>query len=284
MNLSRGVALNGVALNTVSLADGVLSGSTVDSVQMDPSVVDQNVEKLAKDDGLDVGGVWRRMRTIHLSGTAYGASRGAARDQLATLEAAMAPATGTLGQVLFAYHNGAYDVELQVVPQGLKSPYLKYESGGADAQPLAIPWWVTLLVPDPTAVNVYTDGFLYATSPRPNYPAWQNDLYLSAPAVMDPIYDISDNYETRSITRMLVGGEVLFYIRINGGSPIYATTSNWSWRYNHASAPLKWQFAFEDGGGGPMPPSFTPGAADAYATIDLGDYNVTGIHPTGIYP
>jgi hypothetical protein len=145
MNLGREVTLGGVSLNATTLSGGVLAGCAVEAGSISGPAPHQFTEKLAIADGLEAGGVWGGLRTIRLAGTVYGTTRGAARDKLAALESVMEPVSGGYGLIPFVYHTGLYNAELQVRPNGLQSQYLRFESGGDDAAPLAIPWSVTLL-------------------------------------------------------------------------------------------------------------------------------------------
>lgn len=160
-DLTRAITINGVTLNPATLtAGGILVGCAVDSLDLSVVQIRQFTEPLALAQGLDVGGVWLGGRTIKMTGTYYAATRGAAFDGIATLEAAMDPSAiyagtpSTFGYVpmtWYAIQTGGSVVlrTLYVRPDGLLVTSKREFFGGADGSPLGIPWSMTGLAKNP---------------------------------------------------------------------------------------------------------------------------------------
>jgi hypothetical protein len=145
-------------------------------------------------------------------------------------------------------------------------------------------WSITYLAiklpaTDPPSGLYEGPASLTTTSPSPNNPVYTNDLYLGAPAVMDPILDASDVFVTRPITGLQMGQGVDIYIVV-GSTTYHSDNVHFTFEYN-AGTKL-WRMGFEDGGSGAMPPALYPGSgADVFADIDFGDFAITGIFPIG---
>lgn len=154
-DLTRAITFRGFALNTVVETNGVLIGCKVSL--FDPSEVEivQFTEKLAKQDGLDVGPVYIGGRRLSMTGTVYDTSRGATFDRLESLESIMVPVSGGFGFYDLTYYvprvagPGFVLKTVSVRPNGLRYTMVSEMFGGSDSQPLAIPWSVTFLAKNP---------------------------------------------------------------------------------------------------------------------------------------
>lgn len=160
MDLTRAVAFRSFNLNTVTFnASGVPYGCTVDSCDYSQLDVVQHTEKLALEDGLDVGGVWLGARHVTMTGTVYDVTRGAAFDRLADLEAALSPTAEFIasptsyGFAALTFYvkttSSVVQKTLYVRSNGLRVNWQRSMFGGLDTDPLAIPWSCTFIAKNP---------------------------------------------------------------------------------------------------------------------------------------
>lgn len=148
-DLSVGITFRGVEINTVTQSSAGISGCLVDSIDHSEVEIRQFTEPYALQNGIDVGGVWLGARHIRITGTIYGTSRAAAFAALAALEAVMLPEEGTFGYYTLALTDGTWGVR----PNGLRVVWDRRMYGGDAADPLAIPWSVTMLARDADSVE-----------------------------------------------------------------------------------------------------------------------------------
>jgi len=144
-DLNNSFSFRNFALNTVSKTTSGLSGCQIESIDHSEVEIRQFTEPLALKNGIDVGGVWLGGRHVRITGTIYGTSRSAAFASLASLEAVMLPEEGTFGYYDFPFTEGT----LSVRPNGLRVVWDRRMYGGESADPLAIPWSVTMYAKDP---------------------------------------------------------------------------------------------------------------------------------------
>jgi len=144
-DLNNSFSFRNFALNTVSKTTSGLSGCQIESIDHSEVEIRQFTEPLALKNGIDVGGVWLGGRHVRITGTIYGTSRSAAFASLASLEAVMLPEEGTFGYYDFPFTEGT----LSVRPNGLRAVWDRRMYGGESADPLAIPWSVTMYAKDP---------------------------------------------------------------------------------------------------------------------------------------
>jgi sugar phosphate isomerase/epimerase len=154
-DLTRTIAFRSTALNTVTNTGGVLVGCSTTRFEISPPELVQFIIKLAKDDGMDIGPVWQGARQITLAGTVYDSTRGKAFDRIIALEGIMLPASGGYGTYALTYYlareagPGYIQKSITVRPNGLRWATSIEMFGGADAQPLAIPWTATFYAANP---------------------------------------------------------------------------------------------------------------------------------------
>jgi hypothetical protein len=144
-DLNNAFTFRSFSLNTVTQSAAGISGCQLDSIDHSEVEIRQFTEPLALRNGIDVGGVWLGGRHIRMTGTIYGTSRASAFAALAALEAVMLPAEGTFGYYDFVLTEGT----LSVRPNGLRVVWDRRMYGGESADPLAIPWSVTMYAKDP---------------------------------------------------------------------------------------------------------------------------------------
>jgi hypothetical protein len=144
-DLNNAFTFRSFSLNTVTQSAAGITGCQLDSIDHSEVEIRQFQEPLALRNGIDVGGVWLGGRHIRMTGTIYGTSRAAAFAALASLEAVMLPAEGTFGYYDFVLTEGT----LSVRPNGLRVVWDRRMYGGESADPLAIPWSVTMYAKDP---------------------------------------------------------------------------------------------------------------------------------------
>lgn len=135
-------------------------------------------------------------------------------------------------------------------------------------------------------------GHLVMHSPSPNNPSYTNNLYLVSPttASMSYVPDASRNMVTRTINDLKYNDELVFELQVQNTGNVYTNTGN-HFNAEYDSTAKLWKIAYEDDGGGSLPPTLTTnwnytvgsavgdGSNDVYFHLDLGDYYVTGIHP-----
>lgn len=151
-DLTKSVQFAGVELNitTIDNSSGVpeLYGCTVDNMDVSDIDVVQFTEKLALQDGLDIGGVWMGGRRPSMKGTVYGRNRSEAEAILDAMDAVMLPATGTFGLSALTFWAGTQR-SIQARPNGLRVGAVRDRQGGDDSDPVAIEWTCTFLAPRP---------------------------------------------------------------------------------------------------------------------------------------
>ena len=124
-------------------------------MDVSPVEIRQFREPLALADGQDVGGVWQGGRTVTIHGTVYDVTRGKTMDRLEALAAVMLPVSGTFGFYDLTWYRAkeaspGYVLQtLSVLPNGLRVEFDRKRDGGLDANPLAIPWSVTMFAKNP---------------------------------------------------------------------------------------------------------------------------------------
>ena len=154
-DLTRSIDFRSTALNTVTETAGVLVGCKVTRFEVGPPELVQYTVKLAKDDGMDIGPVYQGARKLTAFGTVYDSTRGKTFDRILALEGIMLPASGGYGTYALTYYlvrntaPGYVQKSIMVRPNGLQWATSIEMFGGADAQPLAIPWTATFYAANP---------------------------------------------------------------------------------------------------------------------------------------
>ena len=188
------------------------------------------------------------------------------------------PSSPSSGSVSFIQQPLDFDITVSWTEEWFVTPEMGY-------------WMVTdWSLKVPRGVNEtgpYTGpASITTTTCAPNGPMLTNDLYVGGTAIMDPIMNASYNLVTHDVTGLYYnqGVDIYFHNTGYGYNTIYHS-DNVHFLFVYDPDTKLWRMAFEDlgGGAGPTPPSgVTPdGFADVYATIDFGDYDVTGIYPIG---
>lgn len=191
------------------------------------------------------------------------------------------------------YDRAARQIGGDVSPRIAGSRGLTFRSGTTEAHPV---YDLTVIGgqitdnDDGTAVLEITGmktrylATLTTTDPAPNDPSFVNDLYLDEGGIMSPILDASDTFVERTFD--VEYGAALRLSVVTDGAAAVDTTDTDRFTFAYDRAAKLWYLAYEDDGTGPQPPSLTPGAAaaDVFATLDLGDFEVTGITIEGMAP
>jgi len=157
VDLGRAVGFRGYALNAMTETAGVVVGCLVDTMEIGEIELRQFTEPLALQNGLDFSGVWRGARTIRITGTVYDETRATAFDRLAALEAIMVPdaeyvatpASMGFGALTWYPIGGGGLKTINARSNGLRFAVGRSLFGGDVADPLAIPWSLTLFAKDP---------------------------------------------------------------------------------------------------------------------------------------
>jgi hypothetical protein len=144
-DLNTNIVFRTYSLNSVSQSTSGISGCQIDSIDHSEVEIRQFTEPYALKNGIDVGGVWLGGRHVRITGTVYGTTRAAAFAAIASLDAVMLPEAGTFGYYLLPLTEG----DLYVRPNGLRVVWDRRMYGGDAADPLAIPWSVTMYARDP---------------------------------------------------------------------------------------------------------------------------------------
>ena len=159
MDLDNSVTYRGTELNSISVTPAGIVGCQVEEADTSEVELRQFVEPLALQSGFDVAGVWLGHRWIRLSGHVSDLTRGKTFDRLFALEALFEPTAPYVADpTTFGYAplifsewtpGGALPRSINVLSHGLRYSFVRSMFGGEEAQPLAIPWTVTLVAKDP---------------------------------------------------------------------------------------------------------------------------------------
>jgi len=163
VDLGRAVTVRGLNINSVVETAGVLEGYTVDTMDISEVGFRQFREPLALRDGHALGPIWKGGRTISLTGTIYGATRGRALAKWNALDALCYPTAGYIADpTTFGFEPVYFYEVLSPLVQryiyarsnGLRVEWDRRWFGGNDSTPLAIPYALSFVAKDPLIYSV----------------------------------------------------------------------------------------------------------------------------------
>ena len=252
----------GFDANTTVVTAAGIAGCQIDSI--DPSDVDvvQFQEKRSLEDGLDTGQVFLGGRRLRLAGTLFDLTRQLLFDRYWAWRAAFSPtlaqgdSPADHGYVPFYFSvvtndtadfpSGQIDMQVFAMSKAIQAVFQRRQQGGADADPLAIPWQATLVMKDPRIYSATT----------------VDHAFTNTPIVTSVTATASTNLVNKT-GHGLSAGQALYFTALTGGTPLVVGTVY----YVIAAGLTANAFALATTAGGSAIDITVDGSAGSYALV-----------------